>query len=477
MKVAILIAGYLRTFKDNFSNLKSFLRNFEQVDVYIHLTENESKEDKYLNSFTDIDDIRNLLNPKCLLCEPNQSFSTNKTKNNLYNYWFKYHKINEIKNENERIEGSYDLIIKWRPDFNLISNIDFKDLSNIRIPRNSKIDKSKLKNQSDSFICDIFAFGNSQNMNQYFDLYNHLESIIKKYDTLISETILYHYLNDFEISYNTEEIEYSVLLSKCNVFALAGDSGSGKSTLSKILETYFENSFTLECDRYHKWERGNENWKKMTHLNPDANYLAKMSEDIFDLKIGKTVYQVDYDHSNGKFTQPQKIESSDNLIVCGLHSLYNSDNQIYNLKIFMNTDKNLKYSWKSKRDINKRGYTKEKIFEQIKSRESDYQEYIEPQSHLSDIIINFYTDDIFNFDDVDKELFLKLKLFIRKEFEIDYIKSSFEEQNIIFRLETDENFSIFNFESFQNHNLVLNSRTNDFYDYIIFIILNLKKIK
>ena len=27
-----------------------------------------------------------------------------------------------------------------------------------------------------------------------------------------------------------------------------------------------------------------------------------MQEDVFDLKIGNTIYQVDYDHSNGVFT-------------------------------------------------------------------------------------------------------------------------------------------------------------------------------
>jgi len=27
-----------------------------------------------------------------------------------------------------------------------------------------------------------------------------------------------------------------------------------------------------------------------------------MEKDVFDLKIGKDIYQVDYDHSSGKFT-------------------------------------------------------------------------------------------------------------------------------------------------------------------------------
>ena len=46
----------------------------------------------------------------------------------------------------------------------------------------------------------------------------------------------------------------------------------------------------LETDRYHKWERGNENYKTYTHLNPYANHLERMSEDVFQYKIGQDVY-------------------------------------------------------------------------------------------------------------------------------------------------------------------------------------------
>ena len=89
-------------------------------------------------------------------------------------------------------------------------------------------------------------------------------------------------------------------------------------------------------------ERGNENYKRYTHLNPCANYLERMSEDIFQYKIGEDVYQVDYNHDTGKFTQKQKIENKKNLVLCGLHTLYQKDiNKLLNLKIFLDTDREL----------------------------------------------------------------------------------------------------------------------------------------
>jgi uridine kinase len=473
MRVALLISGYLRTFQENFDNLKSqILNKYDVVDVYIHFTKNGDKSDKYLNFNQDVDFLNKLLNPKCLLCEDNLDLSSLPEVNNTLNLWFKYFKLNEIKKENEEVNGKYDIVIKWRPDL----NIDFIELKNeklIHIPIDSKIDKTKLKNNEDKFICDIFAYGDSDSMNEYFNIYSNLVRLIGKYKTPVSETLLFHYLNDFGIRYNLEDIKYSVILSKCNIFAIAGDSGSGKTTLGNLLKNYFENSFMLECDRYHKWERGDDNWQKITHLNPEANYLGKMNEDIFDLKVGKTIYQVNYDHKNGKFTEPERIESSDNIIVCGLHSLYNEDDNLYNIKIFIDTDTTLKYTWKIKRDIAKRGYSKEKILKQIEDRKEDYIKYIEPQKETSDVIVNFYTDCYFNLEKIYEEIDIKLNVFIIKSINIDLIINEFKNQRVNFTLSKHGNFNKISFEEYTEHNLRLNIKNFNFYDYIIFIILNL----
>ena len=50
MRVALLISGYLRSFKVNVPNIKkNIINKFNDVDIYIHLTKNEKTEDKYLN--------------------------------------------------------------------------------------------------------------------------------------------------------------------------------------------------------------------------------------------------------------------------------------------------------------------------------------------------------------------------------------------------------------------------------------------
>ena len=70
-----------------------------------------------------------------------------------------------------------------------------------------------------------------------------------------------------------------------------------------------------------------------------------MQKDVFDLKIGKDIYQVNYDHTNGKFTENEHIESKDTMIVCGLHTFYN---KCSNLNIYIDTSEDLNKYWKYK---------------------------------------------------------------------------------------------------------------------------------
>jgi hypothetical protein len=132
MKVALLISGYLRSFKDNISNIKTFINDrFEIVDLYIHITENELHNDKYLNINIKEDIIKNINNEfkvKSLIIESNEFFS--EKNNDLYNTWAKYYKLNQIKILNEQNEGPYDIVIKLRPDIQL-HNIVFHNNDNI----------------------------------------------------------------------------------------------------------------------------------------------------------------------------------------------------------------------------------------------------------------------------------------------------------------------------------------------------------
>jgi len=479
MKVALLISGYLRGYETNMKFIQDEIINkFSDVDIYLHITKDENTEDKYLNQIeeSDIKLIINTLNPITTIIENNNHYSDDKSVNNVRNHWSKLYKLNQLKLIKENETSKYDLVIRYRPDLNIKSEniFDIKiSYKTIYIPKDAKIDKLKLINITDGYLCDALAFGSSESMDKYFDIYNHYGPNMPP----VSETALFNYLKTLKYKYELIDVDYSFTLSKCNVFAICGDSGSGKTTLSSLLKGGYSDSFMLECDRYHKWERHNENWKEMTHLNPEANYIAKMEEDIFNLKVGKDIYQVDYDHHTGKFTEKQLINTSNNLIVCGLHSLYGS-NKLYDVKIFMDTEESLKTKWKIKRDVVERGYTIEKVLESIKKRKGDYKEYVLPQKNIANIIVRFFTTDVVNFDDLDQQEKLSLEISVSNN--CDDIKNIINTLSILgikYEHYPSDEFTKFIFYDYQELKVTDNnlnySRTGTFYDYILFYIFNL----
>ena len=299
----------------------------------------------------------------------------------------------------------YDIIIRLRPDIYILDeHIDFENYIN---------EHNIIYALNDEFIIE-----NNTSMNIMCDLFLNFDNIIGETD------IFYNYVNGVNIKIMELNINYKLILTLCNIIAISGDSGSGKTTLMTELNSLFcESLLQIECDRYHKWERGDENWKKYTHLNPEANHISKFKNDIFSLKIGNNIYQVDYDHTTGKFTKPQEIKNKNNIILCGLHTLFDVNvNKLYDLKIYLDTDIKLRYYWKINRDLNDRGYNKDDIIKNIKRREEDECKYIKPQSLHSDIIISFFTDDDFDYtNNITPNIYLKL-IIVKKYDMIEFIE-------------------------------------------------------
>jgi len=470
MKAALIMSGYLRGFRETLPNIqKNIIDKFDSVDVYVHITKNELQHDRYYNPSNLDDDlhlIEEKLNPICLLIENNII-----DNNSLYNNWSKLYKLNQMRVQNEILMGEkYDVVIRFRPDMNILSSDLFCcELDNVLyIPKDAKIDKNKLIRENDNYICDIFCFGKSDIMTEYFNFYNNLDELVNKYG-VISETLMFNYLVHHKIPYDLIDVNYDVILSKCNIFGISGDSGSGKTTLANNLKLFFSNSFILEGDRYHKWERGSDNWETLTHLNPTSNYISKMHDDVFNLKLGKSIYQVDYDHKTGKFTEPEFIPSNETIILCGLHSNYQPNEYVYNLQIFMDTDPVLKTKWKLHRDVIERGHSEQNVLKQIRDRQEDYVKYILPQRASSDLIVNYFSNQFDN---------LCLRLYINNKFDVSSLLTAFSIVEPV--VSHEEGFITFTFNEYKYVELWNRDDVvafNNFYDYIIFSILHINNLR
>lgn len=180
------------------------------------------------------------------------------------------------------------------------------------------------------------------------------------------------------------------------VIGISGDSGAGKSSLVDFfVNLWNKNLNVIEGDSYHKWERADSHWKDLTALNPSANNLDKLAKDLKCLKDGNPVTIRNYNHSTGKFDEPTELVPKDNILLVGLHSLYTEKlRKLEDIKIFLNTDENLRLFWKLKRDVSQRGYSESQVLDSIQRRFVDSEKYIKPQINFADIVINIFDTNI-----------------------------------------------------------------------------------
>jgi uridine kinase len=391
MKVCFLITGLLRNFTDTLYPFLLELESYLDFDFFIY-TSNDALDTNYITFKETKKKEQILKNPRCKL------FTVDNTKlvsidgfrereQNIFYQWYKlYECFRFIRTD------TYDYIVRLRPDIKfLLSTKAFAELFQTFIPDKLYIPLGN--DRKGKGINDQFAIGSYEIIKKYADFYPFLiENACKP---LVSEHFLLTYLLQRTLTVERINIPYNLVLSDCMIIAIAGDSGVGKSTLLESIQKVFpfDSSLTLETDRYHKWERHDENWNLMTHLNPEANHLEKLVDDTFHLKIGDTICVVDYDHGTGKFTAPKSLEPKEILLLCGLHSL--TKERLRNqsdIRIYIDTEKDLKYFWKVSRDLEKRNRNLESILHSIYKRENDFKTYIEPQKKFANLIFTYWYD-------------------------------------------------------------------------------------
>ena len=178
------------------------------------------------------------------------------------------------------------------------------------------------------------------------------------------------------------------------VIGVAGGTGSGKSTLVKRLQEAFvgDDVVTLCHDYYYKAhpELTYEERTKLNYDHPQAFDTEMLVEHIKALKnnvpIEHPVYSfVDHDRTSESVSvKPSKV-----IIVDGILIFENKElRDLCDIKVFIDTDADVRIIRRIIRDVNERGRTLESIVTQyLTTVKPMHEQFVEPSKKFADLII------------------------------------------------------------------------------------------
>lgn len=178
------------------------------------------------------------------------------------------------------------------------------------------------------------------------------------------------------------------------LIGITGGTGSGKSTIAKAIYSKFSEDCIamIEHDSYYKNQSGLsfEERVKTNYDHPSAFDTDLMLKHLQDLIDGKSIEKPIYDFE--KHTRREEtilVKSKSIIIVEGIMILEDERlRDILDIKIYVDTDADVRIIRRLVRDINERGRTVESVIEQyLNVVRPMHMQFVEPTKRYADIII------------------------------------------------------------------------------------------
>ena len=174
---------------------------------------------------------------------------------------------------------------------------------------------------------------------------------------------------------------------------IAGGTGSGKTTLMKNIVSRFGDDVTvISHDNYYK-RRDDLTYEERCEINydePAAFDTDLMVEHLAQLRRGETIECPVYDftvhnRSNEALTiVPKRVIIVEGILIFADEGLRN----LMDIRIFVDTDTDVRLCRRIKRDVNKRGRTLESVLTQYLTTVKPMHElYVEPSKKYADLVV------------------------------------------------------------------------------------------
>ena len=177
------------------------------------------------------------------------------------------------------------------------------------------------------------------------------------------------------------------------VIGIAGGSGSGKTTLMKNLVEKFEGDVAVVShDNYYK-RHDNMTYEERSQINydePDAFDTPLMVQHLQQLRQGENVLCPVYDYTiHNRSEETVEIAPKRVIIVEGI--LIFADEALreqMDIRVFVDTDADVRLCRRIKRDVNKRGRTLESVLTQYQQTVKPmHEKYVEPSKKFAHLVV------------------------------------------------------------------------------------------
>jgi phosphoribulokinase len=176
------------------------------------------------------------------------------------------------------------------------------------------------------------------------------------------------------------------------ILGVVGDSAAGKTTLTRgLVRVLGEDNVTHVCvDDYHRYDRRQRAERNITPLHPECNYIDIMAQDLGHMRLAEPFLKPVYQHKDGTFGAPVRIEPKRFSVVEGLLGYYTEELRgLFDVRIYLAPPEELRRKWKVQRDCSRRGYTTDQVLSELDRREPDSEAFIRPQERHADIVVSF----------------------------------------------------------------------------------------
>ncbi len=177
------------------------------------------------------------------------------------------------------------------------------------------------------------------------------------------------------------------------VIGIAGGTGSGKTTLMNNLIQRFAGSVTvLSHDNYYR-RNDHLTYEERCQINydePAALETDLMARHLAQLRRGETIQCPVYDFAqHNRSDETIEIAPRSVIIVEGILIFEDKAlRDLMDIKIFVDTDADVRLCRRIKRDVNKRGRSLESVLEQYQTTVKPmHEKYVEPSKKYANLVV------------------------------------------------------------------------------------------